>query len=447
MSSEVAGPVGFVAHLPEHWENNSLLGAYAAIGRFNLCRAYDIAKFVERLAPDMKALWVPSTTPMPEVLWRLSRLKIPANAGVHPLLEHAIVKAREDLRKVPLEWQRRQIFWCPECMRQGQHKAVHQHRSLWFCPEHQVRLEQFCHYCGDHNDYRVLSDREPFYCRCGSRLDGAEAQVQRRGPRSSAPSVDVELTCSVAERVWIAGLPWEAGPTRPLGLSPLDVRIRFAESMRRTDHSPQSRVLGRYFRFLRPWEVSKGSSCTHDEAISRLVSQVRTIAMMSGHACINDLVREGPKNDLSCPCGAGFGVWLSRSRQHRLDIPPWSKDVDLMAYEGSHLGVCLSVSWLGHVQAQLMGQNSASQIVQAFWDLPVRASAPSPRYSNIPNRNAFISHTFQWTAIRCPHVSGQVARLGERVTALGDRSLLHVQAEPIEDARWIMDQLGIVPRG
>lgn len=145
--------------------------------------------------------------------------------------------------------------------------------------------------------------------------------------------------------------------------------------------------------------------------------------------------------------GRTIGLWLSRNKHHRLDLAPWSNDVDLIAYEGSHLGVCLSVSWLAYIQAQLMGQNSARRIAQAFWDLPVRASVPSAGFSNIPNRNAFVSHTFQWTAIRCQHVSGQVARLRERTRALGDRSLPHVQAETIEDARWIMDQLGIVPRG
>lgn len=447
MSSELSRPAGFVPHLPEHWDNTSLFGAYAAIARFNLCRAYDIAQFVERLARDFGEPWATSSTYLPSVLVRLAQLDIQVESGVHSLLEHAVVKARQDLKDVPHKWMRQEIHWCPECMRQGQHLAVFQHRALWFCPVHNVRLEQFCRYCGHHNLYRVFSDREPFYCSCGSRIDGLQYRIERREPRSSPPFDAEKLSCLVAEHVWIAGLPWEAGPLRPLGLSPMDVRIYFAESLRITYRSPQSRVLGRYFRFLRFWEVSKGSNCTHHEAISRILSQVRTIAMMSGHACINELGSEVLKDDCSCPCGIGFGLWLSRNKHHRLDLAPWSNDVDLIAYEGSHLGVCLSVSWLAYIQAQLMSQNSARRIAQAFWDLPVRASVPSAGFSNIPNRNAFVSHTFQWTAIRCQHVSGQVARLRERARALGDRSLPHVQAETIEDARWIMDQLGIVPRG
>lgn len=446
MSSDGAEVMGFFPYLPEHWENNSLLGSYAAIGRFNLCRAYDVAKHIEQPLQAMQPRRPPSTTHLLEFMSWVAKLEVATEEVLHPLLRRVIAKARQDLAEVPLDWWRHHIVWCPACMKLDHHKAIHQHRALWFCPVHHVRLEQFCRACGQHNGYRVLWDCEPFICRCGSRIDGAPEQTPWPRALREAPSLDTRLTCRVAEQVWVAGLPWNASPPPPLGISPNDVRIYFAESMRSATRSLQSRVLGRYFRFLRPSEIPRRSNCTHDEAISRIAAHVRTVAMLSGHACIGELAGPSLERTYLCPCHAGFSLWLQRSRSRRLQHAPWSKHVNLMTYEGSHLGVCLSVCWLAHVQAQLMDQDCAAQMVEAFWDVPDEAGLPSPADEKIPNTRAFVSHTFQWMAIRCRHVSGQVTRMGERLAALGGRSLPHAQDDVLADARWIMDQLGASAR-
>lgn len=105
-----------------------------------------------------------------------------------------------------------------------------------------------------------------------------------------------------------------------------------------------------------------------------------------------------------------------------------------------------STASLTRTDSHSIVKDSAAQTMKAFWDVLVEASSPSPAEENIPNTRAFLSHTFQWTAIRCRHVSGQVTHMGERLAALGGRSLPHAQDDALADARWIMDQLGASAR-
>lgn len=442
MSFDTSELAGFVAYLPEHWKNNSLFGAYAAIGRFNLCRAYDIAKLVERPLRTLQPRRPPSTTHLLEFMSWVRRLEVATDEIEHPLLRRVIAKARQDEEDVPSEWRRPQVFWCPECMKLDQHKAIHQHRALWFCPEHQVRLEQFCGYCGQHNGYRLFFDREAMRCgACKCRLDGVDDGTTSQPPAPRVTSLEVGLTCQVAERIWVAGLPWSAGPPRPLGISPQDVRIHAAERMRAAEPSPQSQVLSQYFRFLPPRQVAKATVRSHDEAISRIAVHARSLARRFGHACMQDMHDGAGKHALPCPCRMGFLQWVSRTRTTQVETAPWSADVNLLAYEGSHLGLCLSVSCLAHVQAKLKGKTSADDMTLAFWILPSETNSPSPRKEEVPDTSAFVSHTFQWSAVRCTHVSGQVTRLGETLSALGGQSLPHAEGDAIADASWIMNQV------
>ncbi|WP_334179879.1 hypothetical protein [Pseudoxanthomonas sp.] len=447
MSSDASEPVGFVAYLPEHWENNSLFGAYAAIGRFNLCRAYDIAKLVERPLRTLQPRRPPSTTHLLEFMSWVRRLEVATDEIEHPLLRRVVSKARQDEEEVPSEWRRPQVFWCPECMKLDQHKAIHQHRALWFCPEHQVRLEQFCGYCGQHNGYRIFFDREPLRCHgCGCRLDGVDDGTCSRIAVPGVVRYEDELTCRVAERVWIAGLPWSSGLPRPLGISPHDVRIYVAERMRKVDPSPQSRVLSQYFRFRPQQQVTNFPVRSRNEAISRIAAQAHSLARRSGHACMQDTHEGLGEHSLPCPCRMGFSLWVSRTRTRQVETAPWSDDVNLLAYEGSHLGLCLSVSWMAHAQAQLMGKTSANGMMLAFWNLPAEVRSPSLRKEEIPDTCAFASHTFQWSAVRCSYVGGQVTRLGEALSALEDRTLRHVEGDAIADASWIMNQITAADR-
>ncbi|WBX93167.1 hypothetical protein [Pseudoxanthomonas mexicana] len=442
MSSDASEPVGFVADLPEHWDKNSLFGAYAAIGRFNLCRAYDIAKLLERPLRAFQPRHPPSTTHLFEFMSWVGRLEVATDDITHPLLRRVIAKTRQDLKEVPLGWHRTHVFWCPECMKLDQHKAIHQHRALWFCPEHQIRLEQFCGHCGQHNGYRLFFDREPLRCRgCRCRLDGVDDGITSQPPAPKATSLEVGLTCQVAERIWVAGLPWSAGPPRPLGISPHDVRIHAAERMRAAEPSPQSRVLSQYIHFLPPRQVTNFPVRSREEAISRIAAHARSLARRFGHACMKNMHDGAGTHALPCPCHMGFLLWVSRTRTRQVETAPWSGDVNLLAYEGSHLGLCLSVSWLAHAQAQLMGKTSANDMTLAFWSLPSETNSPSPRKEEIPDTSAFVSHTFQWSAVRCSHVSGQVTRLGETLSALGGRSLPHADGDAIADASWIMNQI------
>lgn len=447
MSSEASAPVSFVAHLPEHWENNSLFGAYAAIGRFNLCRAYDIAKLIERPLRIFQPCRPPSPTHLFEFMNWVAQLKVASDEITHQLLRRVIAKARQDLTEVPLEWYRATVFWCPQCMKQSHHKAIHQHRSLWFCREHQVRLEQFCNYCGQHIGYRVFFDREPLQCGgCGSRLDGLDDGATSQTAAPKASSVEDQLTCQVAEQVQVAGLPWLSGSPRPLGISPQDVRIHAAERMRAAAPCPQSRVLSQYFRFIPPRQVTKTLVNSHAEAISRIAAQARTLARKSGHACMQGIGGGSGKHKLQCPCSIGFSLWCLRSQLEQANTAAWSDNVNLLAYEGSHLGLCLSVSWLAHVQAPLMGKTSASEMLLAFWDIPSTIRSPRTRSEHTYDTSAFVSHTFQWSAVHCRHVGNQVMSLGQSLSTSGRRSLSHVQSDVIADARWIMDQLGVSAR-
>ncbi|MEA9557622.1 hypothetical protein VC273_17475 [Xanthomonas nasturtii] len=444
MSSEASAPVSFVAHLPEHWENNSLFGAYAAIGRFNLCRAYDIAKLIERPLRIFQPYRPPSPTHLFEFMNWVAQLKVASDQITHQLLRRVIAKARQDLTEVPLEWFRATVFWCPQCMKRNHHKAIHQHRSLWLCPEHQVRLEQFCNYCGQHIGYRVFFNREPLQCGgCGCRLDGSGDGASSQTPAPKTSSVGEQLTCQVAEQVWVAGLPWSSGPPRPLGISPHDVRIHAAERMRAAAPSPQSRVLNQYFRFIPPRQVTKTLVNSHAEAISRIAAQARTLARKSGHACMQGMGGGSGKHQLQCPCSIGFSLWCLRSQLGQVNTAVRSDNVNLLAYEGSHLGLCLSVSWLAYVQAPLMGKTSASEMLLAFWDIPSKIRSPRPRSEHTHDTTAFVSHTFQWSAVHCRHIGDQVMSLGERLSTSGRRSLRHVQSDVIADAHWIMDQLGV----
>ncbi len=374
-------------------------------------------------------------------------LKVASDEITHPLLRRVIAKARQDLTEVPLEWYRASVFWCPQCMKRNHHKAIHQHRSLWFCPEHQVRLEQFCNYCGQHNGYRVFFDREPLRCGgCGCRLDGVDdgAKLQPAAPK--AYSVEDLRTCRVAERVWVAGLPWSSRSHHALGISPHDVRIHAAERMRAAEPSPQSRVLSQYLRFIPPWQIAKAHVRNHEEAISRVAAQARTLARKSGHTCMQGMADGSGKHQPTCPCSIGFSLWCLRTRRGQNNSASWSDDVNLLAYESSHLGLCLSVSWLAHVQAQRMGKISAHEMMLAFWDLPLETQSPSPRREHISETRAFVSHTFQWSAVHCCHVSDQVMSLRERLSTSGRPSSRHVQSDVIADARWIMNQIGVSAR-
>lgn len=447
MSSRASAPSGFVAHLPEHWEDNSLFGAYAAIGRFNLCRAYDITKLIERPLRIFQPYRPPSTTHLIEFMKWVAELKVANDEITHPLLRRVITKTRQDLTEVPLEWYRSTVFWCPQCMKRNHHKAIHQHRSLWFCPEHQVRLEQFCNYCGQHIGYRIFFNREPLQCDgCGCRLDGLDDGASSQTAAPKASSVGDQLTCRVAEEVWVAGLPWLPVSPRPLGISPHDVRIHAAERIREAAPCPQSRVVSQYFRLIPPSEVTKTLVSSHAEAISRIAAQARALARKSGHACMQGIGDGSVEHQLQCPCSIGFSLWCLRSQLGQVNTAAWSDSVNLLAYEGSHLGLCLSVSWLAHVQAPLMGKTSASEMLLAFWDLPSESRSPSRPSGQIPDTSAFVSHTFQWSAVHCCHVGNQVMRLGESLSISGRRSLRHVQSDVIADARWIMDQLGICAR-
>ncbi|MBB4770763.1 MULTISPECIES: hypothetical protein [Xanthomonas] len=447
MSSEASAPVGFVAHLPEHWEKNSLYGAYAAIGRFNLCRAYDIAKLIERPLRTLQPYRPPSTTHLFEFMNWVAQLKVASDEITHPLLRRVIAKARQDLTEVPLEWYRASVSWCPQCMKRNHHKAIHQHRSLWFCPEHHVRLEQFCNYCGQHNGYRVFFDREPLRCGgCGCRLDGVDDGTTSQPAAPKASPVEDQPTCQLAERVWIAGLPRSSGPSSALGISPHDVRIYAAEEMRAAELSPQSRVLSQYFRLIPHWQIATTHVRTHEEAISRVAAQAHTLAQKSGHACMQGMAGGSGKHQLACPCSIGFSLWLLRTRRGQNNSAPWSDDINLLAYESSHLGLCLSVSWLAHVQAQLMGKTSAHEMMLAFWDLPSETQSPGPRSEHISETRAFVSHIFQWSAVHCCHVSNQVMSLRERLSTAGRRSSHYVQSDVIADASWIMDQIGVAAR-
>lgn len=147
MSSQI-DTAQWVPSLPEYWKY-SLLGTLFAIGRFNLCSGFDIARIVDaQVAAAFAPLKPPPISHLTAFMhWAKTVQPSPPDEEVS-FLKRVLARAQRDSDEVPPEWLSTDLRWCPQCAKEDVHLIAHQHRALHHCPVHHVPLQQFCDYCG-----------------------------------------------------------------------------------------------------------------------------------------------------------------------------------------------------------------------------------------------------------------------------------------------------------
>ena len=64
---------------------------------------------------------------------------------------------------------RKELYYCPECIRYGYHSFLFQIGFINYCPYHNIKLFHFCPNCKKEINYNEVIEisEEPFRCRCG----------------------------------------------------------------------------------------------------------------------------------------------------------------------------------------------------------------------------------------------------------------------------------------
>lgn len=413
-----------IPFLEEHWRINSLYGFLEAVGRFNLCRTWEICQICDTWSRSRV-----SSRPPPRVSdisaftdWAATRhadLFAPANSFIRKVIE----VAQRDAGEVGSIWRVRWVKWCPRCASSKTHRAIHQHRAINHCPEHGDRLVSRCEYCGASSSYRVQRLSRLFECaQCESYsaapLKKGSTQMQWQGPGED-PLQGPRYVQKLAEAVAIPGLlefVADRASDNCFQAFSQDIRILTAERhLGPNVRSESSKVLGRYFRFgdaqlaMSSIGVSEGDS---DRAVLSVLREVGTLAILARHPCVADVNAIDDSDFLDCPCGVGFRLWRGRVRSGSLKrFDSMFSRMTTEAYEESHLGLCLSVAWFASVQSKFVGGDDVYKgllklLVPLPWDVD-----PGVALSVARDRTPVtLSHRFQWFSVRCSHGSARVKR-------------------------------------
>lgn len=461
----------YVASLPHHWADNSLYGALGAVGRFNLCSAWDAGRLIDRWAAAAF-----EHSPPPKIANLVAFTEWASHAVdcggslESPLLHLVLQRAREDARRVPPAWLLPSLRWCRQCARSSIHLITHQHRANWLCPVHGARLEEFCESCGAGLGYRLAKNTQAFHCGCcGSHVGGQNygifdvgcgaEEIAPRG-RSEVGRSASDLSARyepehvgsyemsqtrvrvAAESVFIPGLPAPSGlqASSPLIMGLIgDLKVLYAETRHNSKpRSESSRILSRYFRFLQPSILATRSQSRSDVRqphMHRLLGQVGVLALISGHRCVLEDSSEFGFTMSECPCARGFALWR-RCTTHGERSGYFGSSRMRSSTMMSHLGLCLSLTWYLSVQSGLSADRSEAMAYYGILESWMEGISGQVRPVDA-HVTGILDHNFQWFAIRCSHSS---ARTRERLAKFdaAKRPEEAGRSDILADIAWLM---------
>lgn len=431
-----------VPSLPEHWKG-SLFGSLFAVGRFNLCSGLDIARIVDaQMLAEFAELEPPSVIHLTAFMRWAGTTQVALPGDEVTFLRLVLARAKRDMDEVPPNWFSAQLRWCPQCAREETHLIAHQHRAVLHCPVHQVRLRQFCDYCGVMRRYRVVRGIELLECqRCSRNAPRSyweRDDTVRKLARSRTPIPRV-----VAERVVIPGLPTSSDPLGAYGISPQDLRLLYAEqTLPRTLQSPQSQILSRYFCFesCPPGMVNPATS--HEEGVHRIRKRAHGLAVLSGHPCVFEHPGPQPDGGPRCPWQVGFQLWAWRVHANLFASVHRQTGIDAQTYEGAHLGLCLSAAWFAHAQFSMTQDHDAYRMLLRFLEPRILQWLPTDDQGQLEQRVpvGLLRHEFQWFCVPCCKRVQDVARIRRQLDAARRQGIGELVGDVFQDAKWIMDQ-------
>ena len=438
----------YVPILEEHWRRNSLYGFLEALGRFNLCSAWEMSRLVDGWTVRAFEL-----RPPPQVANLAAFMTWAATCDVetiapdHQALRIVMEVAQRDAREVGLGWLAPWLKWCPICADAQTHRVIHQHKAIAYCPEHGARLVTQCAYCAVSSPYRVQRRSSLFQCaHCGEPINGGDSALAtpfHHHGREDAALPGLINVRQRAEAVLIPGLPdcSQAMSTRAhRGSMAQDLRILHGEQVLEPRlRSESSKALANYFRFTDKQPISTGvasSPVDYDRGVLSLLQQAGTLALLAGHSCIVDAASHGANDYRDCPCGVGLRLW-----QRRLSYDEYRASakggvgLDCDAYEASHLGLCLSLAWFASTQAGYVKDSDLYQRLLQPLNSPMSSIVAKIAEPSLDDdiEIALFSHQFQWVAIRCTHNDERVRqrRQAIRCDSVGSAGNF------LEDVSWL----------
>lgn len=446
MSSQI-DTAQWVPSLPEHWKY-SLLGTLFAIGRFNLCSGFDIARIVDaQVAAAFAPLKPPPISHLTAFMhWAKTVQPSPPDEEVS-FLKRVLARAQRDSDEVPPEWLSTDLRWCPQCAKEDVHLIAHQHRALHHCPVHHVPLQQFCDYCGLMCRYRIVRGMAFLECpRCSRRSSPPDWERD-----DTVSALAGTATCNpriVAEQVVIPGLPISADPLGARGISPQDLRLLYVErTLPRTLQSPQTQVLSRYFSFeSSPCAVSNPSA-SHEEGVHRIMSRAHALAVLSGHTCVSEPPGTQSEEGPPCPWHAGFQLWARRVDAGLFARAQRQTGIDAQTYEGAHLGLCLSAAWFADAQFSAAQDHDAYRVLLSWLEPGILRWLPAGDEERLPQGTTLglLRHDYQWFCLPCRKKPRDVIRLRRQLDSVRQQCADELVGDVLQDARWIMDQMRIAP--
>lgn len=432
--------------LEEHWRINSLYGLLEAVGRFNLCSAWDMSRVVDAwAAAEFELRPPPLSANLGAFMAWAATLDAESTASCHQALRIVLKVAQRDVREVTLRWLVPSLKWCPACAASATHLIVHQHKAVTFCPAHGIRLLTYCGNCGASSPYRIGRTCRLFQCiHCGWRVSGGDTSSTKRMERDRGvpkpPPADLQVR-PAAETVLIPGLPdcrqASVSQKRHESLAQ-DLRIMHGERvMARRSRSESSTILARYFNFRQQHMPTEVASRTNDDHLDLLhvMRQVAELAMLSGHACLMDAHGRFEHDYRNCPCGAGYRLWLQRLRYSANRSSTFGLRRE--TYEASHVGLCLSTAWYASAQSafsddQMLYASLVQLLVPSIGSLGAAQAADDGQGGRV----ATLDHRFQWFAVRCPHGARRTLQRRGALEAMG-RALPTRAGSLLDAASWI----------
>lgn len=407
---------GFIPILGEHWRNNSLYGLLEALGRFNLCSAWEICRLIDQRATAESPHRRPPSIGQLEAFtaWAATdamRVVVPKNDVFHIILK----VARRDAGEIGEGWFVPYVKWCPDCASVGTHLGVFQHRATTFCPIHRVGLLTQCNYCATRSPYRVQRRTGLFQCATCREPVSPIATVRKEHPD---PLPDEREVRRLSECVLIPGLPRaRRGPVNGLNYSLLANDIRVLYAMQRVEPeytSTLSDILTKYFRFARYGKSvtsRRVRTVSRQQSLSPLLKQVKSMAINTGHSCVRE-DRSNPSPDYQdCPCNVGFRLWLARLR-----LCQFSRPVEIpggmsrFAYEESHLGLCLSLAWFASSQAEKADDKEIFDSMISLLEPSTGEYYEVSASVGLSIEWATLDWRFQWLAISCREPAARFRR-------------------------------------
>lgn len=356
----------------------------------------------------------------------------------HPFLRRILDRARLDVEHVSLGWMCSVLVWCPQCVRDGVHLIAHQHRAVSHCPVHGKKLQWFCGYCGMSKSYCVFAGSSIFQCKhCGHHEARPKVLSEdEMGNQVAEPEIGEPL----AQSVCFPGIPNNVEILGVRGLTPQDIANLYAQqSLDPLQQSPQSQVIAKYFRFAARTVASGRNYLGHSEGVGIMMDRARTLAILSGHTCLNRGLGPIKEGSQTCPCEVGYRLWERRLHPELFAAMHEMTGIEAIEYESSHLGLCLSAAWFAASQARASGVSTSYRMLLAF--LEPRAGIPGSSFADRRDlKVGVLSSDFQWFSVRCARPAQDVLRLRRQLDGMGKMGKTDSPDAVVLDAGWLAEQ-------